>query len=66
MALYSSLLFAGYDAKLMIKVIIREPGGPEVLELINALDPVPGIGEVVVRSHAMGVGWPDILIRKSV
>ena len=47
-------------------VIIRETGGPEVLELIDAPDPVPGPGEVVVRSHAMGVGWPDILIRKGV
>ena len=66
MVLYSSLTFAGYAAKLMKKIIIREPGGSEVLELINAPDPVPGIGEVVVRSHAMGVGWPDILIRKGV
>ena len=50
----------------MRKVIIRETGGPEVLELIDAPDPVPGTGEVVVQSHAMGVGWPDILIRKGV
>ncbi len=50
----------------MRTVIIRQTGGPEVLELIEAPDPVPGPGEVVVRSHAMGVGWPDILIRKGV
>ena len=50
----------------MRTVIIRETGGPEVLELIEAPDPVAGPGEVVVRSHAMGVGWPDILIRKGV
>ncbi len=50
----------------MRTVIIRETGGPEVLELIEAPDPVPGAGEVVVHAHAMGVGWPDILIRKGV
>jgi NADPH2:quinone reductase len=50
----------------MKTVIIRKTGGPEVLELIDAPDPVAGPGEVVVRSHAMGVGWPDILIRKGV
>ena len=50
----------------MRTVIIGETGGPEVLELIEAPDPVPGPGEIVVRTHAMGVGWPDILIRKGV
>ena len=50
----------------MKTVIIRKTGGPEVLELVDASDPVAGSGEVVVRSHAMGVGWPDILIRKGV
>jgi NADPH2:quinone reductase len=50
----------------MRTVIIRATGGPEVLELIDAPEPEPGPGEVVVRSHAMGVGWPDILIRKGV
>ncbi len=50
----------------MRTVVIRATGGSEVLELIDAPDPEPGRGEVVVRSHAMGVGWPDILIRKGV
>ena len=50
----------------MRTVVIRATGGPEVLELIDAPDPVAGPGEIVVRSHAMGVGWPDILIRKGV
>jgi NADPH2:quinone reductase len=48
----------------MKSIIIRETGGPEVLELVETLDPEPGPGEVVVAAHAMGVGWPDILIRK--
>lgn len=50
----------------MKTVIIRKTGGPEVLQYIDAPDPVAGPGEVVVRAHAMGVGWPDILIRKGV
>ena len=50
----------------MKTVIIRKTGGPEVLELIDAPDPIAGAGEVVIQSHAMGVGWPDILIRKGV
>jgi len=50
----------------MKTVVIRETGGPEVLELIDVPDPVAGDGQVVVRAHAMGVGWPDILIRKGV
>ena len=65
MALHPSLTVA--DAAILMRtVIIRQTGGTEVLELIDAPDPVPGRGEVVVRSHAMGVGWPDILIRKGV
>ncbi len=50
----------------MKTVLIRETGGPEVLEYVDAPDPVAGVGEVVVRAHAMGVGWPDILIRKGI
>lgn len=50
----------------MKTVIIRDTGGPEVLELIDAPDPVAAAGEVVVGAHAMGVGWPDILIRTGV
>ncbi len=50
----------------MKTVLIRKTGGPEVLEYVDAPDPVAGPGEVVVKAHAMGVGWPDILIRKGV
>lgn len=66
MALHPSLAIAHRAANLMKTVIIRKTGGPDVLELTEAPDPVAGPGEVVVRSHAMGVGWPDILIRKGV
>jgi NADPH:quinone reductase len=47
----------------MKKVILRRFGGPEVIEVVTEPDPAPGPDEVVVKSHAMAVGWPDILIR---
>jgi NADPH:quinone reductase len=47
----------------MRKVIIRKPGGIDAMEIVTEPDPVPGPGEVSVRTHAMAVGWPDILIR---
>lgn len=50
----------------MRKIIIRKPGGVDVMELVTEPDPLPGPGEVSVRTHAMAVGWPDILIRTGV
>jgi NADPH2:quinone reductase len=44
-------------------VVIRRTGGPEVLELADAPKPAAGPGQVVIRAAAIGVGWPDILIR---
>jgi len=38
-------------------------GGPEVLELVERPMPVPAAGEIVVRSEAIGVGVPDMLMR---
>ena len=48
----------------MRKIIMRRTGGPEVLELVEAPGPRPGPAEVLVRAEAIGVGWPDILIRR--
>ena len=42
------------------------PGGPEVLEVIELPIPEPGFGEVLVRAHSIGVGKPDVLMRKGV
>lgn len=49
--------------KPMQKIAISRFGGPEVLEVVDA--PVPELEphEVLVRSHAIGVGWPDVFIR---
>lgn len=47
----------------MKTVVIHKTGGPEVLEPADVATPVPGKGEVLIRAEAIGVGWPDILIR---
>ncbi len=50
----------------MRTVLIRSYGGPDVLELAEQPMPKPGAGEVLIRTKAMGVSRPDILIRKGV
>lgn len=47
----------------MKTVIIRKTGGPEVLEPADIALPAVGKGEVLVNAAAIGVGWPDVLIR---
>lgn len=46
----------------MKAMISRQAGGPESLELAEMDDPSPGEGEVVIRIHAAGVNFPDLLI----
>lgn len=48
----------------MKEVLVRTPGGPEVLEYSEAPMPVPRADEVLIRAAAFGVGQPDALIRK--
>jgi len=45
-------------------VKIREPGGPEVLEISERHIPKPGPGEVLIHVAAAGVNRPDVLQRK--
>jgi NADPH2:quinone reductase len=45
-------------------VEIREPGGPEVLQIAERPDPVPGPGEVLIAVVAAGVNRPDVLQRR--
>ncbi len=47
----------------MRAVLVREPGGPEVLELGEVPDPVVGPGEVLVRVAASGVNRADLAQR---
>lgn len=48
----------------MRAIEITRPGGPEVLELAERPDPVPGPGECLIRVAASGVNRPDVLQRK--
>lgn len=45
----------------MKAVMITRPGGPEVLELREAADPVAGDGEELVRVQAAGVNFADLM-----
>jgi NADPH2:quinone reductase len=48
----------------MQAVVIREPGGPEVLTLTDRPIPIPGNGEYLIRVKAAGVNRPDIAQRE--
>ncbi len=39
-------------------------GGPEVLQLVEAPDPVPGAGEIVVEVKAAGINFADVMARQ--
>lgn len=48
---------------MMNAIIARQPGGPEVLELVQRKVPQPGVGEVLIRVASAGVNRPDLLQR---
>ncbi|MFN3860159.1 MAG: NAD(P)H-quinone oxidoreductase [Roseateles sp.] len=48
----------------MKAIAITRAGGPEVLELAERPDPLPGPGECLIRVAASGVNRPDVLQRK--
>jgi NADPH2:quinone reductase len=50
----------------MRAIQLRVPGGPEALEVAELPTPEPAPGEVRVRAEAIGVGRPDVLVRKGV
>lgn len=47
----------------MRQMVIIRHGGPEVLQLREKNDPVPGPGEVRIRVRASGINFSDILAR---
>ncbi|MGU3305210.1 NAD(P)H-quinone oxidoreductase [Pseudomonas sp. M5A4_2d] len=47
----------------MKAVIAREPGGPDVLHLVERPVPTPQAGEVLIRVAAAGVNRPDLMQR---
>jgi NADPH2:quinone reductase len=44
--------------------MVHTPGGPEALQIADVPNPIPRQGEVLVRAHAIGVGRPDVLVRR--
>lgn len=48
----------------MKAIQVQVPGGPERLQLVELPDPLPGPGQIRVSARAIGVGRPDVLIRK--
>lgn len=53
-------------AKTMQVIQVRNPGGPDALELVELDVPECGPGQVLVRAEAVGAGGPDVLIRKGI
>jgi putative PIG3 family NAD(P)H quinone oxidoreductase len=47
----------------MFAIVIREPGGPEVLEWSEVDDPAPGPGEVLIDVVASAVNRADVMQR---
>src|SRR2546423_6649275 len=48
----------------MRAVGITRSGGPEVLEVRQSPDPVPGAGEVRIRVHAAGLNFAEVMARQ--
>ncbi|MBR0706979.1 quinone oxidoreductase family protein [Bradyrhizobium liaoningense] len=48
---------------MMKAVQVDKPGGPEVLKYIDMPIPVPAAGQVLIRTHTIGVGKYDALVR---
>jgi putative PIG3 family NAD(P)H quinone oxidoreductase len=48
----------------MRAVAIREPGGPDVLTIVERSDPACGPGDVLIKVAAAGVNRPDIMQRQ--
>mgnify|MGYP003644438214 CR=1 len=49
---------------MMRAIEIREPGGPEVLQITTRDKPVPGKSELLVKVFAAGINRPDCLQRQ--
>ncbi|GAC1451806.1 MAG: quinone oxidoreductase [Vulcanimicrobiaceae bacterium] len=50
----------------MKAIRIDRPGGPEVLQLVDAETPKPKAGEIVIRQTAIGLNFIDVYIRSGI
>src|SRR5687767_15271611 len=50
----------------MKAIRIRKTGGPGVLEYVDVDSPVPGKGQVIVRTKSISVNYADVMIRAGV
>jgi NADPH2:quinone reductase len=48
----------------MKAILMERPGPPEVLRYVDVPLPVPAPGQALVRSHSIGVGMPEVLVRR--
>ncbi|MDR0243337.1 MAG: quinone oxidoreductase [Burkholderia sp.] len=48
----------------MRSVVMTEPGGPQVLKVVDGPEPIPGPGDVLVEVAAAGVNFMDIGVRR--
>lgn len=48
----------------MKAIRLERPGGPEALEYVDVPIPKPGPAEVLVKAQAIGVCWPEVLVRR--
>src|SRR6185503_21249741 len=47
----------------MKAIHVKEPGGPEKMELVDTPTPTPGPGQALVRIAASGVNFIDVYFR---
>lgn len=47
----------------MRAVQLKRFGDPDVLQIVEIPKPAPGLGEVLIRSHAVGVNFFEVLMR---
>ncbi len=50
----------------MLAAVVRQFGGPDMLQLMEVADPIPGPGQVSIRVESTSVNFIDILSRKGI
>ena len=48
----------------MKAILFDRPGPPEVLRYADVPTPVPAVGQVLIRTHTIGVSMPEVLVRR--